>query len=116
MVASDGVAVPISAEPIAFKLLSDEPNFMDTNVDLMPLMQFEDNDNHETTISTYRSKRDRNNLASQKSRAIRKRKFDQLKEELVDLESHNTQLKSEMARLERMTAEWKRQLITMMSH
>lgn len=114
MVATSSAQLPISAEPIASKLLSgDEPNFMDTNVDLMPLMEHNDSSNSTTA---YRSRRDRNNLASQKSRASRKQKFEQMKEELGTLESKNAKLRAEMVRLERMAGEWKGRLITLMAN
>lgn len=64
--------------------------------------------------TSYRHRRDRNNEASRKSRASRKAKFQQMKQELAGLESRNHTLHADVERLEAIRDEWKGKLLQMM--
>ncbi|VDD94106.1 unnamed protein product [Enterobius vermicularis] len=69
---------------------------------------------HRTSLSNaykesaeYRAKRDRNNIASQKSRLKRQNKFKMLKEEEVELKRKNAELVARVSSLERQVQDIK---------
>ncbi|EYC02704.1 hypothetical protein Y032_0098g3082 [Ancylostoma ceylanicum] len=69
----------------------------------------------DAAYSEYRTRRDKNNLASQRSRQKRVEKMRQMKDEKETLERRNIELKTLLSSLEAQVADYKRMVLMVVS-
>lgn len=65
--------------------------------------------------STYREKRDKNNVASQRSRRMRKEKFVQMDEQVVVLETQNEAMRAKIEKMEALAKAMREALVAKIS-